>query len=86
MREFGIDIDKITERDIQNEPSGIYYNKLQKQIRKIFYSMTPSQFKYLAQKYGINYLVMNKKYHKQRFNDLIISYENKYYLVYKLSK
>jgi hypothetical protein len=84
MKEFGIDIDMISYEDIRKVKSGIYGQILGKKIRGAFYGMKPRDFSRLSRKYGIDYLVMNKKYHKKKYRNLKIAYENKHYIVYRL--
>ena len=50
---------------------------------KTFYTMNEEQLSKLSRNYKIDYVVMNKKYHKNKFDAFTVIYENKYYIVYK---
>jgi hypothetical protein len=84
MREFDIDIDMITEDDLKNRKLFIYGKDLSKKVREVFYRMKSADFMSLSRKYGLDYIVMNKKYHEGKFDDLKIAYENKHYIVYEM--
>ncbi|MBW2037754.1 MAG: hypothetical protein JRI41_09810 [Deltaproteobacteria bacterium] len=84
IREFDIDIAAITEDELKKARSFIYGQDLGRRIRKVFYAMKSTDFVSLSRKYGINYIVMNKKYHKKKFSDLEIAYENEHYIVYEM--
>ena len=72
------------DQDIRKVSSGIYGQILRRKIRDTFYGMKPRDFSRLSRKYGINYIVMNKKYQKKKYRNLKIAYENKHYIVYQL--
>jgi len=74
MREFGFDI---TEDDLK------ILKKSYKNFRKTFYTMNTEQLNKLSRKYKIDYVVMNKKYQKNKFPAFTVAYENKNYIVYK---
>jgi hypothetical protein len=84
MREFGIDIEKITEEDLRHWKSSIYGRKLQKDIRSTFYHMEEERIKGLARKYKIDYIVMNKKYQKAELSAFNLAYENEDFIVYSV--
>jgi hypothetical protein len=84
MREFGIDIDKISDEDLKNSKYRVYLQQLSKKLRKDFYDMTPADLMYLARKYKIDFVVMNRKYHRTIFHNLRIAYENDNFIVYRL--
>jgi len=84
IKEFGININEINDRDFKNLKSEIYGQKLARRIRKIFYSMKPQRLKSISKKHNIDYIIMNKKYHKKKFKEFPIVFENKHYLVYKI--
>jgi hypothetical protein len=84
MQEFGIDIEKIREEDIINSSTFIYGSKLVNDIRTEFYNMKEEQIQYLSNKYSIDYIVMNKQYHKNSFCSFNAAYENQHYIIYKL--
>lgn len=84
MREFGIDVEKIREEDIINSSTFIYGSKLVNDIRTEFYNMKEEQIQYLSNKYSIDYIVMNKQYHKNSFCSFNVAYENQHYIIYKL--
>jgi hypothetical protein len=83
MKEFGIDINEVTDEDLRKLKSGIYGQKLARDIRSVFYSMKTEKLKELSGEYGIDYIVMNKKYHKNKFNNCKVPYENNHFIVYK---
>ena len=82
MQEFGIDLESIGEEDIINSATFIYGSKLANDIRAMFYAMTAEQLRRISDKYGVDYIVMNKKYHKDKFNELKVDYENENYVIY----
>jgi len=73
-----------SDEDLRNLKSGIYGQKLARELRKVFYGMKATELEALSRKYQIDYVVMNKRYHKNKFNDVKTAYENKHYIVYKL--
>jgi len=86
MRAFGIDINEITEDDIENRETGIYGQKLAKQIQEVFYSMDAGQLKTLIAKYDIDYIVLQKKYYENKLTSFSLAYENDDYVVYKTTE
>lgn len=74
LAEFGFDIME------ENRETLI---KSYKNFRKTFYGMKAERLNDLSSKYKIDYVIMNKKYHKNKFGELDVAYENKYYIVYK---
>jgi hypothetical protein len=52
-------------------------------FRKTFYTMNEEQLSELSRNYKIDYVVMNKKYHKNKFDAFTVTYENKYFIAYK---
>jgi hypothetical protein len=85
MGEFGIDIDIISEQDIKNNVQTLIYGQqLGEVIREAFYGMNMGDFRRLSAKYNIDYVVLNKKYHKKSFPNAKIAFENRYYIVYKI--
>lgn len=84
IHEFGIDYEKIEEKNIYSGNS-IYGLKLANDVRAKFYNINEEQIKYLSNKYSIDYILMNKQYHKNSFHSFKIAYENKYYTVYNIS-
>jgi len=84
MQEFGIDVEKISEQDLKNSKTLIYGQKLAKDIRTAYYSMNVEQLKKISNKYKIDYVIMNKRYHKNKFEALKVDYENEHYVLYKL--
>jgi len=86
MRAIGIDINEITEDDIENRETGIYGQKLAKQIQEVFYSMDAGQLKTLIAKYDIDYIVLQKKYYENKLTSFSLAYENDDYVVYKTTE
>jgi hypothetical protein len=84
MREFGIDIEKVTDRDLQESKTMIYGQKLARDIRRIFYDMRAERLTNLSNKHSIDYVIMNKKYHKNKFVVFKVAYENDHYILYRL--
>ena len=81
MREFGISVKGVKDEDFKKMGTFIYGQKLNKELRKVFYSMNAYELRALAKKYEIDCFVMRKKYITQPIN-LPIVYKNKYYIVY----
>lgn len=84
MKEFGIDIERITDKDLKDSTTFIYGQRLNRKLRRVFYCMKSVELEAFTRKYEIDYVVMNKKYHKSKFNNVKTAYENKHYIVYKL--
>lgn len=84
MREFGIDIDKITEEDLRNSETFIYGQKLTNDFRITLYNMKAGRLRTLSNKYQINYIVVDKRYQKYRFDAFKVAYENEHYIVYRV--
>jgi len=84
MREFGLDIKGITEEDLKQSKTFIYGEKLSRDVRRTFYDMKAEQLTTLSLKYNIDYVIMNKRYHKNRFEAFKVAYENEYYVVYRV--
>jgi len=89
MKEFGVDLDTITQDDIKNYESFPYEVKFRYQIKKIYYSMSPVRFYNLSKKYGIDYIIIKKDDISTKNNNKLskafqIAYENDYYLIYKI--
>lgn len=86
MREFGVDIEKITDEDLRDAKHLIYSQKLN-DIRYSYYNMSPNRLQRLCEKYGIDYFVMYKgflsasqeKVLTERFK---IAYMNDQFVVY----
>jgi hypothetical protein len=91
MREFGIDVEKVTDEDLRTLKSGIYGQKLNRDIQKSYYTRSADRFEFLNNKYKIDYMVMNRKYHKPAQQaDLLkkfrIVYLNEHFIVYTSGK
>jgi len=84
MLEFGIDISKVSSWEIDEFPGFPYGRVLNDVVRKRFYGFENTKLIDLFNRYGINYIVMNKEYHKKEFCSLKIAYENSHFIVYKL--
>jgi len=83
MKEFGIDINKITYEDLKTTKYSIYGQELIRDIRERFYSMSVEELKCLSNKYKINYIVMKKKFQTRGVHEFKVAYENKFYIVYE---
>jgi len=81
MREFGISVEGVKDEDFKKMGTFIYGQKLNKELRKVFYSMNADELRALAKKYEIDYFVMRKKYITQPIN-LPIVYKNEHYIIY----
>jgi len=57
---------------------------LSRDVRRTFYDMKAEQLTTLSLKYNIDYVIMNKRYHKNRFEAFKVAYENEYYVVYRV--
>jgi len=81
MREFGISVEGVKDEDFKKMETFLYGQKLNRELRKVFYSMNADELRALAKKYEIDYFVMRKKHITQAIN-LPVVYENNYYNVY----
>ena len=84
MKEFGIDMGKVTDKELNNSKTFIYGQKLAEDIRVTFYNMKAEQLRAISNKYKIDFIILNKKYHKHKFKVFKVAYENKYYVVYRV--
>lgn len=87
MKKFGIDIEKVTDEDLRTLKSGIYGQKLNRDVRKSYYTMSADGLRSLFNKYKIDYMVMNRKYHKPAqqvdlLKEFRIAYMNDNFIVY----
>ena len=93
-REFNINVEKVAPAlawKNEKKRHGIYYQKLNRDVRKCYYTMSADKLKSLCNKYRINYIVMNRKYHKPvQQVDLLkkfrIVYMNDHFIVYTSGK
>ena len=83
MKEFGIDMEIISEEILKNSKAFIYGQKLAEDIRMFFYSMNSKNLRAISSKHKIDYFIMKKKNQKVFFDDFEVVYENKFYIVYK---
>jgi hypothetical protein len=84
MREFGIDIDIINEKDVRNPESYIYGQKLTRYLGITYYDMKAERLRALSEKYKIDYLIMEKRRQKYQFKQFTVVYENEHYIVYRV--
>ncbi len=90
MKEFGVDFDSVSLREIEAYSSFPYEIQFRENIRNKFYTMLPTKFRKLASRYGIDYVIMNKKYLTEEkylsllMNKLELAYKNDYFIVWKL--
>ena len=52
-------------------------------FRQTFYGMKAERLNALSSKYKIDYVIMNKKYYKNKIDAFNMAYENECYIVYK---
>jgi hypothetical protein len=83
MRQFGIDIDKLTYKDIKNSVKFSYGSKLVREIQKNYYALSAQQLKNITIRNEINYAIMKKKYQIKKYDLLEIAFENDHYVVYR---
>ena len=81
IREFGIEIDDVTTKDLINDNNFIYGIKLNNIARNNFYSMSSVRIKELSDKYNIDYVIMDKRYGEKPFLKSV--YENKHFYIYE---
>lgn len=62
MKEFGVDIDNISIKEINNSNIFPYSTRFRNNIKKNYYSLDTRQIVRLANKYDIDYIVMDKRY------------------------
>ena len=91
MRNFEIDAEKVSNRDLRESKTSIYGQKLNKDIRATFYNMRAEQLKEISNKYKIDYVIMNRKYHKPAQQaDLLkkfrVVYMNDHFIVFTLGQ
>jgi len=90
MREFGIDIEKITEQDLKE--SDFYGpSKLYPDIRSTYYKMSVDRLQRLCKKYGIDYFVMNKSFLSASQQETLLekfksTYINNHFIVFIMRK
>jgi len=87
LKEFGVDIERISVDDIRNSEYSPYSVKIRRTIRKTFYAMSPTRLQEICNKYGIDYVVMQKRILQARQKSKLldkfkIAYENDYYVVF----
>jgi len=80
MKEFGIEIDKITTDDIKQFTAFPYEKIFRTKVRDIYYGSDDHWRVNLANKYGIDYFILNKKYVKVK-SSLKTAFENDHYIV-----
>lgn len=85
MREFGINIDKLTIEDIEINREFLYGTKLIKDAQTAYYSMSEQRMRELVNKYDINYFLFDKRFKNKSFpfKRFEVVYENNYYFVCK---
>jgi len=84
MNEFCIDIKGLAENDLESSRMFIYGQKLVRDIRRKFYNIKEKQLTLLSDIYSIDYVIMNKRYHKNRFEAFTVVYENECYVLYRI--
>ena len=87
MKEFGVDIEKITEEDLGKSNSMVYRSKLNKDTRLSYYNMSVNRLQKLCKEYSIDYFIMNRAYLKlshllSLFEKFKIAYVNNHFLVF----
>ena len=81
IKEFGVEIDNVTTKDLKNDKNFIYGIKINNIVRKNFYNMSSVKIKKLSDKYNIDYVIMDKRYGEKP--SLKSVYENEYFHVYE---
>jgi hypothetical protein len=80
MKEFGVDIDKISLKDIKLHKSFPYSRKFKKKGKDLYYNSGDSWRINFAEKYGIDYFIMRKDFFNAK-NKLPKIYENEHYVL-----
>ena len=80
MREFGIDIEEVTDDSIRNSKSFSYSTLLRQDVRKRYYSMSGERLLDLAKRYSIDYFIMQKQYMAEP-PQLQIAYQNDKFII-----
>jgi hypothetical protein len=80
---FGVDLDTISNQDVADLNYGIGGNIIQKTINQNFHTMSEGDFTILAEKNGINYVVMKKTKQRKKFPSLLLAYSNDHFNIYK---
>jgi hypothetical protein len=85
LKEFGIEVDKISEEDLKKDKSLLRGTKLTEEIRQAYYTMSDLRLKELCAKYQIDYVVFDKQFMKKERDRALFSpaFENKHYLILK---
>jgi hypothetical protein len=84
IKDFNIDIEKVSYEDIKNSKTFIYGQTLASIIKKNYYEFNSKQLYVLCSKYGIDYFIMRKRYIKEELRKSFkISFENDIYIVFK---
>ena len=81
MKDFGINIKEVTGDDFNKMNTFNYGQKLSIDLRKIFYNMNYIKLMELSKKYGINYIIRQKKYLTNP-SRLKVAYENDNFILY----
>lgn len=82
MKEFEIDIEKVTEEDMKNYETFPYSQTFTEPIRNKYYNMSDDRRMDLAKRYGIDYFVLVKSRMKD-LSSMTVAFENEHFIVYK---
>ncbi len=87
MKEFGIDLDEVTEEEIRDPERFVYAEKLTTDIRSAYYGMSADRLEELRKKYSIDFFVANKKFlvpaqEVKWFERFHIVYQNEHFIVF----
>jgi hypothetical protein len=81
IREFGIDIERLTAQDIKNCGIHPFYIFIRREIKNYYYSLNDEKLHDFANRYGIDYFIMNRRFQKKP-SSLAIAYINEYFVIY----
>jgi len=85
IKEFGIDIEKITENDLKTNKLILRGGKINTDIREAYYNMETDKLGSLCKKYGIDYIILDKRFVKKTYDKakFTLVYDNSYYSIMK---
>jgi len=85
IKEFGIDIEKITESDLKTNKLLLRGEKINTDIREAYYNMEIDKLHSLCKKYHIDYIILDKRFVRKTYDKakFMLVYENYYYIIMK---
>ncbi len=81
IKEFGIDIERLTADDIKNYQIHPFYILIREEIQKQYYSLSDEKLLDFANRYGIDYFIMRRHLRKKP-GSLAIAYINESFVIY----